>query len=123
MARVFGLAVLAALVAGGAQAQPVLTFPGRPFDAHQAARLDQQRLADQLQVQALTAAQARLQAQQTLQALELARPPAVVAPQNYPASSGVRRPAKKRPRERAPLPTAPAGEPAAVTRAPGDLPL
>jgi hypothetical protein len=97
--RGLGLAAVLALAAGGMAQAQVQPFFIQPFGLHEAARLDQQRLADQTYVQGLAAAQARLRTQQTLQSLELARPPAPIVPDNYPASSGVRRRSGAEPRQ------------------------
>lgn len=125
MRRVFAAVGLLGLVASGAAAQSApLSVPQQRFWMHEATRLDQQRLGDQIHLQGLAAAQARQQTQQSLQALEAARPLAPVVPDNYPASSGVRRRAGAKP----PQQVAPPQEPAATslpadaaTR--GDLPL
>ena len=124
MRGLVGATALIALAAGTAEAQVVGPLPGQPFGAMEAARLQQQRLGDQLQLQQLTAAQAQLRTQQTLQGLELARPASPIVPENYPGTSGVRR-APTQPQNRtAPAASepAPAGLPAdSGTR--GDLPL
>ena len=125
MVRGLGLAAgLLGLAAGGVAQAQVQPFIGQPFGLHDAARLDQQRLADQTYLQGLAAAQARLRTQQTLQSLELARPLPPIVPDNYPASSGVRRRTGAEPREAGPAAAAP-GAPSlpvdAGTR--GDLPI
>ena len=124
MRLVIGVAALL-LAAGAAQAQTVRPLPSQSLGALDATRLEQQRLGDQLQVQALTAAQAQLRTQQTLQGLEFARPLAPIVPENYPGTSSVRRRQPTEPQNRtAPTASEPAsaGLPAdAATR--GDLPL
>jgi hypothetical protein len=125
-----GAAAVLALVAGAAAAQ---VSPSRPtsLDAQrfymlEGARIDQQRLGDQIQMQGLAAGQQRLRTRQTLQSLEAARPPAPFVPENPPTTSSVRRqgagadrPADTAPLEPSRLPELPPSD--AATR--GDLPL
>lgn len=121
--RIATAAGLIALAGGGVASAQVLSLQDS-FGLHEAARLQQQRLSDQTVLQGLTAAQARLRTQQTLQGLELARPLPPAIPENYPGTSNVRRRSGVQPREAvpsAPEPVRPGLPADAATR--GDLPL